>query len=596
MSAGTPAEGLPALAGLPVASARDTWRTVVEMARPRRRLVALAAVVLVAATGAALAIPRLLGEVVDVVEQGRSTGDLDRLALLLVVAVVAQGVLVAWGQALVGRLGETLLAGLRERVVERALDVPLAEVEQGGTGDLVSRVVGDVDTVSEASRTAIPEIIAFSLIIVLTVVGLAALDWRLALAGLAALPVQAIATRWYLRRSGPLYAAERAAEGARSQELHSSVVGARTIRAFRLQPLHLDRIEARSQTSVDMARATAKVRAFFFSRLNAAELVGLGSVLVVGFLLVDNGTITIGAATAAALYFHRLFDPIGAVLFQLDTAQEAGAALARLVGVVSLRPVPEPAAPAVAADASVALDGVRFAYGDVGEGAAEVLHGVTLDLAPGERVALVGVSGAGKTTIAKLVAGIHAPTDGSVRLGGAPAAAIGPQGVRALVALVSQEVHVFAGTLRDDLRLAAPDADDATLLAALDRVGATPWVAALPEGLDTIVHDGDHELGPTEAQQLGLARLVLADPRIAVLDEATAEAGSAGARRLEAAADAAVSGRTSLVVAHRLTQAVAADRIVVLDKGAVVEQGTHDELLAAGGPYAELWAAWSAAR
>jgi len=211
-------------------------------------------------------------------------------------------------------------------------------------------------------------------------------------------------------------------------------------------------------------------------------------------------------------------------------------------------------------------------------------------------VALVGPSGAGKATLARLVAGVHEPEAGSVRIGGVPVAELGPDELARTVALVSQEVHVFAGTLADDLRLARPGATDAEVRAALDRVGAGPWVDALPEGVDTRVGEGGHPLGPTEAQQLALARLVLADPAVAVLDEATAEAGSAGARRLEAAAAAAVAGRTTLVVAHRLTQARAADRVVVLDGGRVVEQGTHDELVAAGGAYAALWAAWSAAR
>jgi ATP-binding cassette subfamily C protein len=371
------------------------------------------------------------------------------------------------------------------------------------------------------------------------------------------------------------------------------VVGARTIRAFRLQETHLDRIEDRSAETVRLALAAARVRSWFFSRLNGAELVGLGTVLVAGFLLVRNGTITVGEATAAALYFHRLFDPIGELLFQLDTAQAAGASLARLVGVLQLEPPAEPAEPATVADASVRLDGVRFGY----DGGAEVLHGVDLGLTSGERVALVGVSGAGKTTIAKLVAGVHTPTGGTVLVGGAPVPDIGPAAMSRTVALVSQEVHVFAGSLADDLRLAKPDATDAELRAALDRVDATAWVDALPDGLDTVVNDGPHQLGPTEAQQLALARLVLADPRVAVLDEATAEAGSAGARRLEASAEGVFTpGRTALVVAHRLTQAVAADRIVLVDKGEVVEAGTHEELLAAGGAYAELWSAWSQSR
>lgn len=642
-------DGAGAPTTLPTASARETWRSLRVLARPHKLLIGLATVVLVTATGAALVIPRLLGAIVDVVNDGGPASDVDGLALALVAATVAQGSFGGLGSLLVGRIGEQLLAGLREQVVDRALHVPLGQVERAGTGDLVARACGDVDTVSEATREAFPEIISSALIIGLTAVGLAALDWRLAVAGLVAVPIQASAGRWYMRRSGPIYADERAAEGARSQQLHSSVAGAHTVRAFRLEDAHLDGIDRSSRKAIGYTLAAAQVRAWFASRLNLAELVGLSSVLVAGFLLVRNGSITLGAATAAALYFHRLFDPIGALLFQLDAAQSAVAALARLVGVASLpAPTPAPAptpspipaaavtasrarleaavnAPLGAAvepsagDASVHLEGVRFAY----DGGDEVLHGVDLQLAPGERVALVGPSGAGKTTIAKLVAGVHTPTEGTVRIAGPAVGALSPgspdgagpdvteaeaastvdldgnpavRTPRRAVVLVSQEVHVFSGSLADDLRMARPGASEGDLLAALEQVGAAGWVQTLPDGLETVVSEGQHQLGPTEAQQLALARLLLADPAIAILDEATAEAGSAGARKLEAAARAAVAGRTSLVIAHRLTQAVAADRIVVLDKGRVVEQGTHEELLAAAGPYADLWSAWSTPR
>jgi ATP-binding cassette, subfamily C, bacterial len=202
----------------------------------------------------------------------------------------------------------------------------------------------------------------------------------------------------------------------------------------------------------------------------------------------------------------------------------------------------------------------------------------------------VGASGAGKTTLAKLIAGVHRPGTGAVHVGGvAPAAGTD-------VVLVTQEVHVFAGTLAEDLRLAAPEATGAELRAALDRVGALAWASRLPNGLDTEVGDGGHALTIAEAQQLAFARLVLADPPVVILDEATAEAGSAGARVLEAAAEAALEGRTALVVAHRLTQAAAADRVIVLSEGRVAESGTHAELVAAGGRYAALWSAWSSQR
>jgi ATP-binding cassette subfamily C protein len=568
---------------LPIATASRTRRSLAVLVRPHRLLLAGAVGALVAATLAVLAVPPLLGAVVDAVVSGGPRAGVDLLALGILAALVARALLSALGTLLTARLGELVLAGLRERVVARALGVRLADVERAGSGDLLQRVGGDISVVSEGVRRAVPMLVLAGLEVGLTLVGLAVLDWRLALAGLVPLPVWVLATRWYARVSGPLYAAERAAEGRRTQSVLAGVGGAATVRAFRLRTPVLARIAGDSTAAVTASLAAMRAQSRFGAALNGAELVGVLALLVTGFWLVRAGAVTIGTATAAVLYFLRLFDPIGALLFLLDEAQSAGAALARLVGVADMPVPPPPAAPREPRDASVRLSGVRHAY----DGGPEVLHGVDLEIAPGERVAVVGPSGAGKTTLGAVLAGVQEPTAGTVTIGGVPLSDLAEP--RRHVAVVTQEVHVFAGTVADDLRLARPGATDAELRAALDRVGADL-------ALDAVVGDGGDELAATTAQQLALARLVLADPAVAVLDEATAEAGSAGARVLERATDAALAGRTAVVIAHRLTQAAAADRVVVLEKGRIVESGSHAALVAAGGSYAALWRAWSAGR
>jgi ATP-binding cassette, subfamily C, bacterial len=564
---------------LPISTPARTRAAVGELLRGRWLLLAGTAVVLVVSTVAILTVPPLLGRIVDAVITRGPASAIDVLALGLVAALLARAVLAALGQVLVAWLGEQMLAGLREQVVRRALDVPLARVERAGTGDLLQRVGGDIAVISEGIRQAVPALVIAVLDVGLTLVGLTVLDWRLGLAGLAPLPVWVLSARWYTRVSGPHYAAERAAEGRRTQSLVGSLGGVATVRAYRLRARHLARIERDSAHAVTAAMRASTAQSRFGVTLNGAEMVGVVTILFTGFLLVRADAITVGAATAAALYFLRLFNPIGVLLFLLDEAQSAGAALARLVGVADLPAPVAPAQPGQPRDASVRLGGIRHTY----DGGPEVLHGVDLDVAAGERIAVVGPSGAGKTTLGAVLAGVHTPTTGAVEIGGVALADLAEP--RRHVALVTQEVHVFAGTVADNLRLARPEATDAEVTAALEMVGA-------PLRLDTLVGDGGEDLDATRAQQLALARLILADPAVAVLDEATAEAGSAGARVLEAAADAALAGRTAVVIAHRLTQAAAADRVVVLDKGRIVETGQHTALVSAGGAHAALWAAW----
>jgi ATP-binding cassette, subfamily C, bacterial len=568
---------------LPVATPVRTRAALGGLVRPHGALLATTAVILVAASVAMLAVPPLLGRIVDAVISRGAVGLVDALALGILVALVARALLAALGSVLVARLGEQVLADLRESVLRRALDVPLAHVERAGTGDLLQRVGGDIAVISEGVRRALPAVVISLLDVGLTLVGLTVLDWRLALAGLTPLPIWVLVGRWYLRTSGRLYAAERVAEGVRTQSLLAGVGGAATVRAFRRRAAQLSRIERDSGAAVQASVRASTAESRFGLVMNGAELVGVLSILVTGFLLVRADAITVGAATAAALYFLRLFDPIGIMLYLLDEAQSAVAALARLVGVADMPTPPGPRQPRRPRDSGVRMAGVRHAY----DGGPEVLHGVDLEVAPGERVAVVGASGAGKTTLGAVLAGVHTPTSGTVEIGGVPLSEIAE--LRRHVALVTQEVHVFAGTVADNLRLARPEATDSELATALAVVEA-------PMALTDVVGDGGDELSATRAQQLALARLVLADPAVAVLDEATAEAGSAGARALERAAAAALAGRTAVVIAHRLTQAADADRVVVLDKGRVVESGPHHELVAAGGRYAALWAAWATPR
>ncbi|MFF2223900.1 ABC transporter ATP-binding protein [Streptomyces globisporus] len=622
---------------LPIATPARTRAALRTLIRPDRGLALTGIGILVAATAVGLLVQPLLGRIVDIVADGRPAGDLTLPVVLLVAVAVVQGLTTTLGLTRIARLGETVLARLRERFVERALNLPADRLERAGAGDLTARVTGDVARVAEAVRSALPEIARSVLAIVLTLGALALLDVRFLLAALLAVPVQLLTARWYVRRALTLYADQRVANGAQQQQLLETIGGAVTVRGHRLEEQHTERSAGRSRKAVDLTMRSVNLVLGFYGRLHIAEYIGLAAVLIAGFWLVRDGAVSIGTATAAALYFHSLFGPVNAALVLLDDAQSAAAGLARLVGVTDLAEQPEPeagkseagkseagkptagkpevgkpeagkpeaenptagkAAPAsvprqriASSEAAVTVHAVSHAYGP----GRPVLHEVSLTLEPGEHVALVGTSGAGKSTLARIVAGVQQPTSGTVTSPGGESSAPAGAGEHPVV-LVTQEVHVFTGTLAEDLRLARPDATDADLRTALATVHALDWAEALPDGLATVVGEGGHRLDPARAQQLALARLVLADPALAVLDEATAEAGSAGARVLERSAEAALDGRTALVVAHRLTQAVAADRVVVLEAGRVVESGPHDELRDADGPYAALWRAWSGSR
>lgn len=589
---------------LPVASYRASFRYLGAQLPGRAAPIAVVVLAGVITAVAGLAGPWVIGGLVDELRADPAADAVWRGALIVAVAGIILGLGTWIGRAALARVTEPAVSRLREDVMSRALELDLGTVERTGTGDLVSRVADDSRKISESTEQILPLFLQSVFVVVISGVGLAALDWRLGLVGLVAVPMYYLTIAWYLPRAEPIYRAERAAFGRRAGRLLSSLTGRDTLRAYRKQQVELDRIHSASTEARDLSIGVFKFLTSAISRNNRAEAVVLSCIIVAGFALVWFDETTAGAVTTAALVYHRLFNPIGAIVGLFDEMLSAGASLTRMVGVIQAADNPQSPAHGSAeqgrgavtgADAALVLGSVEFTYpasGDEADAHEPVLHGVDLVVPSGSVIAVVGTTGSGKTTMAKIAAGILTPSAGTAHFAGRPLADFAEPELRAHVCMVSQEVHTFVGTVHDNVALAKPYADAIEVEDALRAVGAD-FAFSLPDGLDTEIGDSGHRLSPMEDQLLALARVQLADPDLVVLDEATAEAGSSGARALEAAAAKVLDGRAGLVIAHRLNQAQHADRVVVMEHGRIAEQGTHDELVSAGARYAELWEAWN---
>lgn len=565
---------------LPVAGPAEVRAAARRDLRVERRTVVGLVLVNGLASAAGLIGPWLLGRIIDTIQSG--SGDVlstvDRLAFGALVFTVVQTVLAWWALKIGYRFGERTAARVRERFLRRTLALPPRVADHLPAGDLISRGSTDASVVAFTLRSAVPEVLVALVHALFLIVAVLVLDVRLGLCGLVSLLGVGAAVRWYVRRARPAYLAVAATGADMADVVASTAKGARTVELLGLEGRRKEVTEV-AVTRARSARLNALwLRTVLFPWAEVSLALPVVGVLLIGGALYAKDLVSLGVVVTATVYLRQLVGPLDTLMLWIEQLQGAGASYARVEGLADVAKT-EPESAVQKADGDrIRVDNAHYSY----TGARDVLQGIDLVVQPGERLAIVGTSGAGKSTLARLLAGLDRPHTGSVTIGGTPVADLPPDQLREHVVLITQDHHVFHDTVRDNLLIAKPDATDEELRAALAAVGATWW-----EDLDT-----DAELDDAGAQQLSLARVVLADPHTVILDEATALLDPKTARQTEQSLAGVLKGRTVIAIAHRLQTAHDADRIAVMEAGELVELGTHDELVSAGGVYGRLWQTW----
>ena len=571
---------------LPIATEATVNKEMWSLLWSHKRGFLLVALLQLLTTSAALIPPRAFGNLLDTLKRNPDAVDINRTVVIVSAALILQATFVYFTKVRASILGEFVLSALRERFVARVVELPPNVVERAGAGELLTRTTTDIDHITWAVRDAVP-VITICLVSIFGISTAIALTAPLFLSAVfIGIPLVFAATRWYLRRSPQAYRVESSSYAIVNSVLVESAESGRTIDALRLGTQRTARTDAAISRWVEWERYTLRLRTRWFPVVEINYILPVSAALLMGAYFYDRDLATIATITAGILYAQMLAGPIEAMLWWIDELQTGKASLSRLLGIheVDAREIRN------AEPTGRDITGQEVTYG-YREGR-DVLKEVSFLVEPGTKLAIVGPSGAGKSTLGRLLAGVQPPNKGKITVGGAEIGYLPVEQARQEVALVTQEHHVFVGTLRDNITLAKPEATDEEVWRALDAVDASSWAKLLDKGLDTIVGNGGHRLLPAQAQQLALSRLVLADPHTLILDEATSLLDQQAAKHLEASLGAVLEGRTVIAIAHRLQTAHDADVIAVIDDGRITEWGSHDELLASNGAYARLWRSW----
>ncbi|HET9730699.1 MAG TPA: ABC transporter ATP-binding protein [Acidimicrobiia bacterium] len=572
--------------------AQRVLRRLFAMLRPQARAIAGSTIVFMAQAGALLAGPALVKHGIDAGLLKGDGGALD-LAVVLYLVMAFVGLVLGWaGIVLVARIGEGFLRDLRTRLFAHLMRLSLDYFESEKAGKIVARMTSDIDALQELISQGLVLFVMNVFLFCGAIVVLLLLSWQLALGVLVIVPPVYFASRWFRRVSNKAYLDVRDRISTNLSTLQESLEGVRVVQAFGREKGFTRKFQRTNEDQYEANMITTRISAKYFPIVEYAGILGTAVIIGYGGWLTTRGVITIGTVAAFVLYLQNVFEPINQLSQLYNTVQSAGAALQKIFTVLDTTPSVRERQGAVDLPAHGGIDVERttFAYGQN----APVLHDVSLHIAPGERLALVGPTGAGKSTLAKLIARFYDPVDGVVRVGGVDLRDATMKSLRERIVVVPQEGFLFAGTLRDNVRVGRAEATDAEVDDALRALGLYDRFAAFPEGLDTEVRERGSRLSAGERQLISLARAALADPTILVLDEATSNLDPGTERSVEQALEQLMHGRTVVVVAHRLSTAARADRIAVVADGRLAELGTHAELVAHEGHYAALYRAWAA--